>query len=66
MKATLITFAKAPPKRFADGYWEAMHGDMTGWYEVRVYGPKQLSRYLLFCRLDDQAAGRDRPLLAES
>ena len=35
-RAVLIAVAKAPPKRFAGGgYWEAMHGDMSGWYEVR-------------------------------
>lgn len=64
MKATLIAVAKAPPKRFAGGgYWEAMHGDMTGWYEVRVDGPKKQIHYRLFCRLDYEAQGRARPLL---
>ena len=33
-RAVLIEVAKAPPKRFAGGgYWEAMHGDMSGWFE---------------------------------
>ena len=32
MAAVLIAVAGAPPKKFAGGgYWEAMHGDMTGW-----------------------------------
>lgn len=53
----------APPKRFAGGgYWEAMHGDMTGWFEVRVNGPGR-HHYRLFCRLDYQANGSDKPLL---
>jgi len=35
--AVLVAVAKAPPHRFAGGgYWEAMHGDMTGWHEVRM------------------------------
>ena len=41
IRAVIIAVAKAPPKRFAGGgYWEAMHGDMSGWYEVRLNGPK--------------------------
>ena len=40
MRAVLAQVASAPPKRFAGGgYWEAMKGDMTGWFEVRVDGP---------------------------
>lgn len=40
MRAVLIEVAAAPPKRFAGGgYWEAMKGDMVGWFEVRVDGP---------------------------
>jgi hypothetical protein len=40
MRAVLTQVAAAPPKRFAGGgYWEAMKGDMTGWFEVRVDGP---------------------------
>ena len=30
----LNAVAAAPPKRFAGGgAWEAMHGDMTGWFD---------------------------------
>lgn len=37
--ARIIAVAKAPPKRFSGGgYWEAMHGDMSGWFELRVSG----------------------------
>ena len=33
----LIAVAKAPPHRFAGGgKWEAMHGNMTGYHEVRA------------------------------
>lgn len=63
MKAVLVSVATSPPKRFAGGgYWEAMKGEMTGWFEVRVNGPKR-HHYRLFCRLDYDAAGRDKPLL---
>ncbi len=39
-----------------------MHGEMTGWFEVRVDGP-QRSHYRLFCLLDYEALGRHKPLL---
>lgn len=61
--AVLAAVAAAPPKRFAGGgYWEAMHGEMTGWFEVRVDGP-QRSHYRLFCLLDYEALDRHKPLL---
>lgn len=63
MRAVLVAVAAAPPKRFAGGgYWEAMKGDMSGWFEVRVDGP-QRHHYRLFCRLDYDATGHDKPLL---
>lgn len=63
MRAALVAVATSPPKRFAGGgYWEAMKGDMTGWFEVRVNGPKR-HHYRLFCRLDYDAVNRDKPLL---
>jgi hypothetical protein len=35
MAAVLTAVATAPPHRFSGGgYWEAMHGEMTGYYEV--------------------------------
>jgi len=62
-RAVLIAVATAPPKRFAGGgYWEAMKGDMAGWFEVRVDGPKR-HHYRLFCRLDYEAKDASRPLL---
>ncbi len=63
MRAVLTQVAAAPPKRFAGGgYWEAMKGEMTGWFEVRVDGPRR-HHYRLFCRLDYQAEDRPKPLL---
>ena len=62
-RAVLIAVAKAPPKRFAGGgYWEAMHGDMSGWFEVRVDGPKR-RHYRLFCLLDYDHPNEPKPLL---
>lgn len=65
MRAVLVAVAAAPPKRYSGGgYWEAMKGDMTGWFEVRVDGP-QRHHYRLYCRLDYEATnlGLTRPLL---
>jgi hypothetical protein len=63
MRAVLAAVAAAPPKRFAGGgYWEAMKGDMAGWFEVRVDGPRR-HHYRLFCRLDYEAIGKEKPLL---
>lgn len=63
MRAVLVAVAAAPPKRFAGGgYWEAMKGDMSGWFEVRVDGPAR-HHYRLFCLLDYTAEGREKPLL---
>lgn len=53
--------AAAPPTKFAGGgYWEAMHGDMTGYFEVRKKYAKH--HYRLFCRLDEASIGT-KPLL---
>jgi hypothetical protein len=63
-RAVLVAVAAAPPKRFAGGgYWEAMKGDMSGWFEVRVDGPNR-HHYRLFCRLDYEAQNRPQPFLA--
>lgn len=59
----LAAVAAAPPKCFAGGgYWEAMHGSMSGWYEIRIDGPKR-NHYRLFCLLDYEGIGNSRPLL---
>lgn len=50
--AALRAVADAPPPVFSGGgYWEAMHGDMAGYYEVRVDGP-QRRHFRLFCVLE--------------
>lgn len=43
--------------------WEAMHGEMTGYYEVRVSGPgREQSR--VFCLLDRNGPGLPGPAVA--
>lgn len=55
MMAVLVHVAAAPPHRFSGGgKWEAMHGAMAGFHEVRVDGPGR-RHYRLFCVLDTQA-----------
>jgi hypothetical protein len=57
----IAAVAAAPPTKFAGGgYWEAMKGDMTGYFETR----KKLDglHYRLFCRLDEDSIGTG-PLL---
>lgn len=67
--AVLVAVAGAPPHRFSGGgYWEAMHGNMAGWFEIRLDGPKPgggkgRHHYRLFCLLDYDAKGVDKPLL---
>jgi hypothetical protein len=52
MAAVLKAVADAPPNAFAGGgYWEAMHGTMAGYYEVRVDG-RDRRHYRLFCVLE--------------
>ena len=52
MLAVLDAVAAAPPPAFSGGgKWEAMHGRMGGFYEVRVDGP-QRRHYRLFCLLE--------------
>jgi hypothetical protein len=49
--AVLEAVAGAPPPSFSGGgKWEAMHGQMAGFYEVRVQGGGQNHR--LFCLLE--------------
>lgn len=60
-QAVVVEVAAAPPTKFAGGgYWEAMHGDMTGYFEVRK--KYRGMHYRLFCRLDEDAEGA-APLL---
>ena len=60
----------APPPRFSGGgKWEAMHGTMGGWYEIRLTGPGR-EQLWLFCLLEngtsDELARRwlPRPAIA--
>lgn len=51
--AVLDAVRAAPPPAFSGGgKWEAMHGAMAGYYEIRVTGPGR-RHYRLFCRLDN-------------
>ena len=61
--ALLVEIAKAPPFRFSGGgLWEAMHGEMTGWFEIRVDFNKS-KHYRLFCVLDHEALNYEERLL---
>jgi hypothetical protein len=54
--AVLEAVRAAPPPAFSGGgKWEAMHGSMRGYYEVRVTGPGR-RHYRLFCLLDNGSA----------
>jgi hypothetical protein len=52
--AVLEAVAEAPPPAFSGGKWEAMHGDMAGFYEVRVRGTDRRN-HRLFCVLERNA-----------
>jgi hypothetical protein len=63
MRAALVAVAAAPPKRFSGGgYSEAMKCEMSGWFELRIDGPRR-HHYRLFCLLDYDAKGEEKPLL---
>lgn len=52
--AVLDAVAAAPPPSFSGGgKWEAMHGDMAGYFEVRVQGGGMNHR--LFCLVERDA-----------
>jgi hypothetical protein len=54
--AVLEAVRAAPPPAFSGGgKWEAMHGSMGGYYEIRVTGPGR-QHYRLFCILDNGSA----------
>lgn len=53
--AVVLAVRDAPPPAFrGGGKWEAMHGDMAGFYEIRVRQGQLLHR--LFCLLDRSTA----------
>lgn len=78
MMAVVKAVAAAPPPAFSGGgKWEVMHGEMSGFFEVRVDGPKR-HHYRLFCLLERDGgsvglggpsvvliAGKDKPFLTE-
>jgi hypothetical protein len=54
--AVLESVREAPPPAFSGGgKWEAMHGSMGGYYEIRATGPGR-TQYRLFCILDNADA----------
>jgi hypothetical protein len=68
--AVLEAVRTAPPPQFSGGgYWEAMHGAMGGYHEIRLTGPGR-RQYRLFCTLDNGSAeelrerGFNRPQIA--
>jgi hypothetical protein len=68
--AVLDAVRNAPPPQFSGGgYWEAMHGDMGGFHEIRLTGPGR-RQYRLFCVLDNadesglRKRGFERPQVA--
>lgn len=62
-EAVLAAVAGAPPPSFSGGgMWEAMHGDMGGYYEVRVSGPRR-EQFRLFCLLDRDGPGLEGPAI---
>ncbi len=68
--AVLEAVRDAPPPQFSGGgYWEAMHGEMGGFHEIRLTGPGRC-QYRLFCVLDNsdtrglRKRGFDRPQIA--
>lgn len=68
--AVLDAVAAAPPPRFSGGgKWEAMHGTMGGWHEIRLTGPGR-EQFRLFCLLENGAReelarrGLQRPAIA--
>jgi hypothetical protein len=60
IQAALDAVAAAPPPAFSGGgKWEAMHGSMAGFYEVRV--ARGGTNYRLFCLLDRDGRGLGGP-----
>lgn len=50
----LEAIADGPPMSFGGGYWEVMHGEMAGYYEVRV--DSKDTHYRLFCLVERDGA----------
>lgn len=57
MRAVLEAVAEAPPPSYSGGgYWQAMHDEMAGYFEVRVDGEPNRTHYRLFCLLERDGA----------
>ena len=68
--AVLDDVAQGPPLEYrGGGYWEAMGGELTGWFEVRIDGPSR-EHFRLFCLLENgppaelAGLGLPRPAIA--
>jgi len=60
IEAVLMAVAEAPPPSFSGGgKWQAMHGEMSGCYEVRVRDSKLNHR--LICLLDRPGDDQGEP-----
>ena len=61
--AIIDAVAESPPPQFSGGgMWEAMHGEMAGFYEARTRGPNKLL-YRLFCILEQDGPGLRGPAI---
>jgi Txe/YoeB family toxin of Txe-Axe toxin-antitoxin module len=61
--AIVDAVAASPPPQFTGGgMWEAMKGDMAGFYEARKKGPDR-RLYRLFCILEQQGPGLSGPTI---
>jgi hypothetical protein len=59
--AIIDAVAESPPPQFSGGgMWEAMHGQMTGFFEARTRGPDR-RLYRLCCLLEREGPGLDGP-----
>lgn len=70
LMAVLDAVAEAPPPQFSGGgRWEAMHGDMGGYFEGRSQGAKR-EQFRMFCIVENADAdelrrrGLARPAIA--
>lgn len=68
--AILEAVAKSPPPKFSGGgMWEAMRGEMSGFFEARTQGPNR-EQFRLFCLLENgtpqelASRGLPRPAIA--